>query len=127
MEFNSNINKFKKSNNDKLLQSNTTIIQNNQNAIKKNLNNIFFELKSNSKSNYFNLSKSKNSKKSLYKRKRSEPNLNRTKKYKIFHNFLSVSIDTTELYTLDDEMNLLLLNPKITYNYPYNILEKELE
>ena len=52
---------------------------------------------------------------------------NLSKKYKIFHNFLSVGIDTSGLYTLDDTMKSLILNPKITYNYPLNNLEKDLE
>jgi hypothetical protein len=40
---------------------------------------------------------------------------------------LTISLDTSGLCTLEDDMNTLLLNPKITYNYPNNNLEKELE
>ena len=53
--------------------------------------------------------------------------LNLTKQNKIFQKFLCVSVDTSGLYSLDDEMKTLLLNPKITYNYPYNKMERELE
>ena len=50
-----------------------------------------------------------------------------TKQKKIFQKFLSVSVDTSGLYSLDNEMEILLLNPKIIYNYPYNKKERELE
>ena len=53
--------------------------------------------------------------------------LSLTKQKKIFQKFLSVSVDTSGLYSLDDEMQILLLNPKIIYNYPYNKKERELE
>ena len=53
--------------------------------------------------------------------------LNLTRQNKIFQKFLCVSVDTSGLYSLDDEMNILLLNPKITYNYPFNKMERELE
>jgi hypothetical protein len=92
-----------------------------------NLNNKFFEIKNTQKSKDLFLSKSKSSRNISMKRKRCQNFLNLTKKYKIFHKFLCVSVDTPNLYTLDDDMNSLLLNPKITYNYPYNNLEKELE
>jgi hypothetical protein len=61
------------------------------------------------------------------KRKRGRKIFNLSKKYKIFQNFLSVGIDTSGLYTLDDTMKSLILNPKITYNYPLNNSEKDLE
>ena len=95
--------------------------------IKMNLNNKFFEIKNSQKSIDLFLSKSKSSRNISMKRKKYQNILNLTKKYKIFHKFLCVSVDTSNLYTLDDDMNSLLLNPKITYNYPYNNLEKELE
>ena len=53
--------------------------------------------------------------------------MNMTKQKKIFQKFLSVSADTSCLYSLDDDMKILILNPKITYNYPYNKKERELE
>ena len=53
--------------------------------------------------------------------------LSLTKQKKIFQKFLSVSVDTSGLYSLDNEMEILLLNPKIIYNYPYNKKERELE
>ena len=92
-----------------------------------NLNNKFFEIKNTQKSKDLFLSKSKSSRNISMKRKRCQNILNLTKKYKIFHKFLCVSVDTPNLYILDNDMNSLLLNPKITYNYPYNNLEKELE
>jgi hypothetical protein len=61
------------------------------------------------------------------KKKRGRKIFNLSKKYKIFHNFLSVGIDTSGLYTLDDTMKSLILNPKIIYNYPLNNSEKDLE
>ena len=127
-EVNINLNKMKmkNGNNEDMSQINKSKMKNCKNDINKNLNSIFFELKNN-KSNVISLSKSKSSKKSAFIKKRFKAILNQTKKYKIFQNFLSVSIDTSILYTLDDDMNSLLLNPKITYNYPYNNLEKDLE
>ena len=53
--------------------------------------------------------------------------LSLNKKYKIFHKFLSIGIDTSGLNTLDDDMNDFILNPKINYNFPFNNLENELE
>ena len=53
--------------------------------------------------------------------------LNMTKQKKIFQKFLSVSVDTSCLYSLDDDMKILILNPKINYNYPFNKKERELE
>ena len=125
MTFSDNEN-MKNGNNEDMSQINKSKMKNCKNDINKNLNSIFFELKNN-KSNVISLSKSKSSKKSAFIKKRFKAILNQTKKYKIFQNFLSVSIDTSILYTLDDDMNSLLLNPKITYNYPYNNLEKDLE
>ena len=84
----------------------------------KNLNNKYFELKKNQKS-FGNINKNS--------QKNSFIKFNLTKKYKIFQKFLSIGIDTSGLYTLDDEMNDFILNPKITYNFPFNNLESELE
>ena len=53
--------------------------------------------------------------------------LNLSIQNKIFQKFLSVSVDTSGLYSLEDEMPILLLNPKIIYNYPFNKMERELE
>ena len=53
--------------------------------------------------------------------------LNMTKQKKIFQKFLSVSVDTSYLYSLEDDMKILILNPKINYNYPFNKKERELE
>ena len=82
------------------------------------LNNKYFELKKNQKS-FGNINKNS--------QKNSFIKFNLTKKYKIFQKFLSIGIDTSGLYTLDDEMNDFILNPKITYNFPFNNLESELE
>ncbi len=60
-------------------------------------------------------------------KKRAKKILSLTKQKKIFQKFLSVSVDTSYLYSLDDEMDILLLNPKIIYNYPFNKMERELE
>ena len=60
-------------------------------------------------------------------KKRTKKMLSLTKQKRIFQKFLSVSVDTTYLYSLDDEMDILLLNPKIIYNYPLNKIERELE
>ena len=59
--------------------------------------------------------------------KKQKSILSLTKHKKIFQKFLCVSIDTSGLYSLDNEMEVLLLNPKITYNYPFNKMERELE
>ena len=53
--------------------------------------------------------------------------LNMTKQKKIFQKFLSVSVDTSCFYSLEDDMKILILNPKINYNYPFNKKERELE
>ena len=84
----------------------------------KNLNNKYFDLKKSQKS-FGNINKN-NQKNSFIK-------FNLTKKYKIFQKFLSIGIDTSGLYTLDDEMFEFILNPKITYNFPFNNSENELE
>jgi len=121
----------KDSSNSKFLEKNNkNKIINIDRDINVNLNNIFFELKTSKKSNDINFSKSKSYKSyksSSMKRKRGRKIFNLSKKYKIFQNFLSVGIDTSGLYTLDDTMKSLILNPKITYNYPLNNLEKDLE
>ena len=111
-------------------EKNINKINNNRNEIKINLNNKFFELKNSQRSIDISNSKSKSKSKSKCtssKKKNFKPIFNLTKQYKIFEKFLCVSIDTTGLYTLDDTMNSFILNPKITYNYPFNNLEKELE
>ena len=119
---------IKNSSNSKFLgKNNKSKIINIERDINVNLNNIFFELKNSKKSNDINISKSKSYKSSSMKKKRGRKIFNLSKKYKIFHNFLSVGIDTSGLYTLDDTMKSLILNPKITYNYPLNNLEKDLE
>ena len=83
------------------------------------------KLKSNNK--YFYLKKSQKSFVSRFRNNQRNSNLNLTKKYKIFHKFLSIGIDTSGLSSLDDEMNNFILNPKINYNFPFNNLENELE
>ena len=83
------------------------------------------KLKSNNK--YFDLKKSQKSFVSRFRNNQRNSNLNLTKKYKIFHKFLSIGIDTSGLSSLDDEMNNFILNPKINYNFPFNNLENELE
>lgn len=60
-------------------------------------------------------------------KKKAMTMLNLSIQNKIFQKFLSVSVDTSALYSLDDEMQILLLNPKIIYNYPFNKMERELE
>lgn len=60
-------------------------------------------------------------------KKKAKTILSLTIQKKIFQKFLSVSVDTSGLYSLDNEMEILLLNPKIIYNYPYNKKERELE
>ena len=60
-------------------------------------------------------------------KKRTIKFLNMKKQKKIFHKFLSVSVDTSGLYSLDDDMKILILNPTINYNYPFNKKERELE
>ena len=60
-------------------------------------------------------------------RKKTLTILSLTKHNKIFQKFLCVSIDTSGLYSLDNDMKVLLLNPKITYNYPFNKMERELD
>ena len=117
---------------DKEIKLNTEDIKNSSNSKflgknNKSKINIFFELKNSKKSNDISISKSKSYKSSSMKKKRGRKIFNLSKKYKIFHNFLSVGIDTSGLYTLDDTMKSLILNPKITYNYPLNNLEKDLE
>ena len=106
------------------------LMENNKNI---NTSNIIYldkskSIKSNSKkliNKYFERRKSQNSFGSLINRRNNIFNL--TKTYKIFHKFLSIGIDTSGLYTLDDEMNNFILNPKINYNFPFNNLENELE
>ena len=80
-----------------------------------NLNNKYFEIKKYRK---------------LFGNRKMNNNkfiFNLTKKYKIFHKFLCLGVDTSGLYSLDDDMKNFILNPKITYNFPINNLESELE
>ena len=53
--------------------------------------------------------------------------LNMTKEKRIFQKFLSVSVDTSYFYSLEDDMKILILNPIINYNFPFNKKERELE
>ena len=97
---------------------NNIIYLNKSKSMKKSINNKYFEIK-----------KSQNSLGSRIKnnQRNSFINFNLTKKYKIFHKFLSIGIDTSGLNTLDEEMKNFILNPKINYNFPLNNLENELE
>ena len=97
---------------------NNIIYLNKSKSMKKSVNNKYFEIK-----------KSQNSLGSRIKnnQRNSFINFNLTKKYKIFHKFLSIGIDTSGLNTLDEEMKNFILNPKINYNFPLNNLENELE
>ena len=123
-----NINHLKDNNNK--MKRIIDINKNEKNIINLNSNSLnkkFFEIKNSKNSFDVFISKSKSIKNISLKRKRIRNALYFTKKYKIFHKFLCVSVDTSGLYTLDDDMTSLLLNPKITYNYPFNNLENELE
>ena len=98
---------------------------------KNNITNIYV-IKSINKKNNEGKSASKNQTEIMSKKKSNEYKkkntlLNLKRKNKIFQKFLCVSVDTSCLYSLDDEMEILLLNPKITYNYPFNKMERELE
>ena len=90
--------------------TNKKVVNKNENKVQ---NKTSKELRDSRK--FFVYNKSLNKKKSFSKQK------------KIFQKFLCVSIDTSGLYSLDNEMEVLLLNPKITYNYPFNKMERELE
>jgi hypothetical protein len=95
------------------------IVMNGMKSIKSegnNLNNNYFELV---KYKYFFGNRNKTNQKKFV--------FNLTKKYKIFHKFLCLGIDTSGLYTLDDDMKNFILNPKITFDFPVNNLENELE
>ena len=52
---------------------------------------------------------------------------NVTKKYNIFSKFLSIGIDTSILSSIKDDAESLFLEPKITFNYPFNYNENELD
>jgi hypothetical protein len=98
----------------------------------KNNNTNINVIKSIDNKNNEGKSASKNQTEIMSKKKSNEYKkkitfLNLTKQNKIFQKFLCVSVDTSGLYSLDDEMKILLLNPKITYNYPFNKMERELE
>ena len=97
---------------------NNIIYLNKSKSMKKSINNKYFEIK-----------KSQNSLGSRIRnnQRNSFFNFNLTKKYKIFHKFLSIGIGTSGLNTLDEEMKSFILNPKIKYNFPLNNLENELE
>ena len=103
----------------------------NESKEKNNITNIYV-IKSINKKNNEGKSASKNQTEIMSKKKSNEYKkkitlLNLTRQNKIFQKFLCVSVDTSGLYSLDDEMKILLLNPKITYNYPFNKMERELE
>ena len=102
-----------KNNKNKLIEGKDNNIINIEKNKDKIQNNKIADLR-NSK-NFFKMNRSLNKKRLISKQKR------------IFQKFLCVSIDTSGLYSLDNEMKILLLNPKITYNYPYNKMERELE
>ena len=107
--------------------------ENNITDLKEKNNNIDINvIKSINNKNNKGKSASKNLTEIMSKKKSKEYKkkitlLNLTKQNKIFQKFLCVSVDTSGLYSLDDEMKILLLNPKITYNYPFNKMERELE
>ena len=101
-----------------LSKDKNNIINNNENSINKEQKKANQDLRDSRK--FFQSHNNNNSKKSL-------TILSLTKHSKIFQKFLCVGIDTSGLYSLDNDMEVLLLNPKITYNYPYNKSERELE
>ena len=116
--------KNEKQNKNKVIEKNN--INNNENN-----NNIINNIDNNNsyKKHYEDL---RDSKKFFEKNKAINKNkasaiLSITKQNKIFQKFLIVSVDTSGLYSLDDEMEILILNPKITYNYPFNKKERELD
>ena len=124
-------NTIEENNNNKNYQKNeiseNKIIENKNNS-KSTINNI--DNKSNNYKNQFE--ELRDSKKFYEKNKGINKNkvskfLSITKQNKIFQKFLIVSVDTSGLYSLDDEMDILILNPKITYNYPFNKKERELD
>ena len=117
-------NKYSKKKNIEINKNENNNININSNI---NLNKNFFEIKNSKNLNDIFISKSKSIKNYSLKRRKIRNMAYLTKKYKIFHKFLCVSVDTSGLYTLDDDIQSLLLNPKITYNYPFNNLENELE
>ena len=106
-------------------------IENNINNKKEEKNKIDIELNKNIKTN--NKENEEKQNQNIIKEnektnmQRTKKFLNMTKQKKIFQKFLSVSVDTSCLYSLDDDMKILILNPKITYNYPFNKKERELE
>ena len=103
---NKNVNNIILLDSNKIIKNQTTIKNNNKYyENRKSQISLGNRIKSNQRNQIFNL----------------------TKKYKIFHKFLTIGIDTSGLYTLGDDMKNFILNPKITYNYPFNNLEKELE
>ena len=101
----------------------------------KNLNNIIYldkskSISTNSKNkinNHIDIKKSQKSFGNRIKNKQINSISNLTRKYEIIHKFLCIGIDTTGLNTLDDQMISFIMNPKITYNFPFNNVEKELE
>ena len=105
-------------------------LENNINNKIEEKNKIDVELNNNIKTNHIeNVEKQNQNIKENEKTnmQRTKKFLNMTKQKKIFQKFLSVSVDTSCLYSLDDDMKILILNPKITYNYPFNKKERELE
>ena len=107
--------KIEKNINEKAEQNKKNNIDLKNNIQNKNIENIDKQKTHNINSNeYMNM-------------RRTKKFMNMTKQKKIFQKFLSVSVDTSCLYSLDDDMKILILNPKIIYNYPYNKKERELE
>ena len=106
-------------------------IENKINNKKEEKNKIDIELNNNIKTNHKENEEKQNQ--NIIKEnektniQRTKKFLNMTKQKKRFQKFLSVSVDTSCLYALDDDMKILILNPKITYNYPFNKKERELE
>ena len=106
-----------KNNSNKNLNENNKVEVNNNNYINPNTES----------KNINSISINSLNEKEIKSHKRRKTILNLTKTNKIFQKFLCLGIDTSFLHTLDEDLKVLSLNPKITYNYPYNNLEKELE
>ena len=103
---------------------------NNKNNINNNnakVNNNNYLIKNTENKNINSISINSLNEKGKKSNNRKNTILNLTKPNKIFQKFLCLGIDTSWLYTLDNDLKILSLDPKITYNYPYNNLEKELE
>jgi len=127
---NNKLNNFEKINEKEVIIHPEKII----NEIKEEKNKIINNIESNNNNNNKknkelvgnNLNQNINNSDEMNKQ-RTIKFLNMKKQKKIFHKFLSVSVDTSGLYSLDDDMKILILNPTINYNYPFNKKERELE